>query len=245
MKPRGIDLSTHELLPPRLVGVMVLLDRSGSMKTIRQPMEDGFAQFLTDNRAANPDGMWLTLHQFDTEGYGDLSYEVTYDRTPLRDVGALNLKPRGWTPLRDALCRFALDARRVIDDPLDPTEKLLLVIITDGDENRSTKHSWDDVRELMSGLESTDCETVWLGTTAALLEAQNEMPAFAAPGGAISYTADEVGVKYASAGLSRASLSMRVGSSARAATADYTSSKGGDNDAALEALIEKMKKDSK
>jgi hypothetical protein len=236
---RAVDLGDRQ---PQTVGVMILLDRSGSMKTISAAMEEQFAAFLAEQRGLAPDGMWLSLHQFDCEE-GGLEYQVVYDRVPLAQVpDSLQLRPRGWTPLRDALCRFALEARRVIDDPADETERLLLVIVTDGDENRSRAHTWDEVRELMQGLESAQVETIWLGTTDAILQAQAEMPmAMASPGATVSYTADSAGVRHAYGGLRAATMGMRVGASSRQSVAHYTD----DADATLEELILRMQRERK
>lgn len=218
MKPRAINIHTNELLPPALVGVMVLLDRSGSMAAIQAPMEQAFAEFVAQQRSAGEDGLWLTLHQFDHE-----SYDVTYDRASLSQVGGLGLVPRGNTPLVDCLWQFGLEARRVIDDPADETERLLLVVVTDGQENASKARTWSQVKELFDGLEGADCETIWLGTTAAIMEAQAAMPTFAQAGATLGYAATAQGVAYAYGGLSSSTLAYRAGHSARSAMRDYTS----------------------
>lgn len=229
MKPRAIDLS-GVTQPPTLVGVMILLDRSGSMSSIQAPMEAAFEKFLADQKEAMPDGMWLSLHQFDSGQSGQLKYQKVYDRKPLLEVGPLGLQPSGGTPLRDALWRFGREARSVIDDVNDPTESLVLIIITDGEENTSKAHSWSEVRKLIQGLESSACETVWLGTSSALLQAQAEVPTFAQAGGSLSYTPDASGVMYAAQGFTAAVASARVGTLTRSAMATYTSA--GDADSA-------------
>jgi hypothetical protein len=216
MQPRAISLDGN-LLPPSLVGVMVLVDRSGSMSTIQQPMERAFAEFIAAQKAAQPDGMWVTVHQFDSEGY-----DVTYDRTPLDQVGALGLNPRSGTPLIDALYRFGSAARAIVDDANDQTQRLLLVIITDGGENQSRLHTWAQVRELMQGLSTTECESIWLGTTSAILEAQDQLQTFAQAGAAATYTASAQGVGYAATAMHVATRSLRAGGAPRRAMAHFT-----------------------
>lgn len=206
---------------PSLVGVMILLDRSGSMKEIQAPMEEQFQVFLAEQRAANPDGMWVSVHQFDTRANYDMDYDVMHDRTPLAQVTTLGLQPRGWSPVRDALVRFAQEARKIIDDPQDVTERLLLVVITDGQDNRSRNASWADVRELMQGLESAQVETIWLGTTAAVMEVHAEMQHMRDAGSTVAYDPSAVGVAYAYGGLRSATMSMRSGGTAKSAVADY------------------------
>lgn len=231
MKPRAMHIGTGELLPPALVGVMVLLDRSGSMQDIKAPMEAAFAAFVEEQRALSPDGMWLSLHQFDSGGpssLGMLRYVKTYDRKPLTEVGGLDLHPAGGTPLRDALWRYGCEARAILDDPTDETERLLLVVITDGQENSSQEHAWPEVRTLLEGLETADCEIIWLGTDEALLEAQHAMPAMATPGTATPMAATAQGVNYGYGGLRAASLGIRSGESAKAASYAFTSTTAAD-----------------
>lgn len=218
---RAISLS-GDLAAPSLVGVMILLDESGSMKDIKAPMETAFQQFVAEQRAAAPDGMWLSLHRF-TSGTADaLRYTRAYERRPLADVGPLTIHPSGGTPLRDALWTFGHAARAVIDDPADPTERLVLVIITDGGENTSRQHQWPEVRELIQGLDGAQSESLWLGTTAALLEAQAEVATFRNAGATLSYAADAAGASYGLRGMSASVGAVRTGHSARAAMADYT-----------------------
>lgn len=205
--------------PPSLVGVMILLDRSGSMERVKTDMERAFDEFVRDQRAVQPEGLWLTLHQFDGSGY-----DVVYDRTPITRVGGLDLRPRGSTPLRDALWRFCGAARAVIDDANDPTERLLLVIITDGkDEDSAQTRKWAEVREQYEGLQSVDVESIWIGTSAAIMEAVEQMPTFALAGATVSNTATPTGVHYGARGMGVAAHAMRAGNSARGMTASYTS----------------------
>lgn len=83
--------------------ITVLLDRSGSMASIKAAMESGFNEFLQQHRAVPASR--LTLVQFDT----DNPQEVVYLAKPITDAPSLDLTPRGSTPLLDALCR-AIDA---------------------------------------------------------------------------------------------------------------------------------------
>lgn len=219
---RGMNLGGVGAAPPWLVGVMVLLDRSGSMATICDAMEGAWRDFLHLQREIGTNGLWLTVHQFDGEGY-----DVVYDRAPLADVGALNLRPRGSTPLRDALWEFADHARAVIDDPADQTERLLLVVITDGEENASTKgYTWAQVRERLDGLESAQCEMIWMGTTEAAMEAEAQLPSFKAAGAMTTYAPSDSGAYDAVYTMSAAVTGVRSGDLARSAVATYTASGG-------------------
>jgi Mg-chelatase subunit ChlD len=123
--------------------ITVLLDRSGSMVSIKGAMEGGFREFLHQHRAV-PSSR-LTLVQFDT----DNAQEVVYTAKPIVDAPQLDITPRGGTPLLDALCR-AIDAtgqRLAGMADADRPERVLFVIITDGQENASHEFKRGDVRD--------------------------------------------------------------------------------------------------
>lgn len=140
--------------------ITVLVDRSGSMKQIKNAMESGFDEFLMQHQA-NPKTR-LTLIQFD----GQNSQEVIYTATPIKEAARLNLQPRGWTPLFDALCTAIdntgsrLSAMREADRP----NRVLFVIITDGLENASTSFKRADVRQRIEKQNGTyNWQFVYLG----------------------------------------------------------------------------------
>lgn len=229
MKPRGMNLG-GTIVPPQLVGVMILIDRSGSMQGIKHSMESELEAFIQDQRATNPDGMWLSVHQFDSVNSESLDYEVTCDRRPIAEVEPITIKPNGGTPLRDALWEFGHAARTIVNDAANVTERLLLVIITDGRENASRLHQWSEVKELLQGLAGADCEIIWMGTTAAITEAQAEVPMMAMAGATFDYAPTAVGTAYMGAGLRAMASSYRVGKSAVSASASFQDSysPGGD-----------------
>lgn len=112
--------------------IVVLLDRSGSMATIRKDMEGGFDSYIADQRKI-PGECSVTLAQFDDV------YEVVYAGKPLAEVPPLSLEPRGWTALLDAFGRLIDETgtRLAALTEEERPERVLFVVITDGQENRS------------------------------------------------------------------------------------------------------------
>lgn len=210
------------------LGIMVLLDRSGSMTAIRDQMETAFADFVQAQRAAHP-GTWLTLVQFDRMSPyrgPELCEEVVYDRAPIECVGGLALKPRGDTPLRQALVAFAGRAQAIIADPDDQTDRLLCVVVTDGQHNVPTDITWAQVREAMQGLETVASEVLWLGTEAALLEARDQVgQQFTVHGASVAF--DPTDVNYAYGALQAGAMAFARGASAKAASSAYLSATEG------------------
>lgn len=123
--------------------ITVLLDRSGSMSSIKSAMESGFNEFLMQHRAA-PSSR-LTLVQFDT----DNPQEIVYSARPITDAPSLDLTPRGGTPLLDALCRTidTTGLRLKGMDAANRPDRVLFVIITDGQENSSHEFKREHVKE--------------------------------------------------------------------------------------------------
>jgi hypothetical protein len=132
--------------------INIVLDRSGSMATVQQDTIGGFNTFLAKQKAEAGEAT-LTLHQFDDQ------FETTFDNVAIADVPDLtNLTfvPRGWTALYDAIgmsivkAGIRLGAMKEEDRP----SKVIFVILTDGDENRSSEYDGIKINAMIK--EQTD-----------------------------------------------------------------------------------------
>lgn len=119
-----------------LTHLYFLLDRSGSMQSIKTDTEGGFAAFVEEQRRA-PGECRVTLARFDDR------YEVVYSGLALADVPPLELQPRGSTALLDSMGRLITDAGQELAAlPEDRRPGTVVVaIMTDGHENASRE--WD------------------------------------------------------------------------------------------------------
>ena len=120
--------------------ITLVLDRSGSMESMRTDAIGGFNTFLKDQQAA-PGAATLTLVQFDDR------YEKPHEFAPITGVPPLDATtfvPRGSTALLDAI-GTAIDETGVrlaaMPDAQRPG-KVLFVTLTDGMENAS--HRFDN-----------------------------------------------------------------------------------------------------
>jgi hypothetical protein len=126
-------------LDPNLTDITVLLDRSGSMESIRNDMVGAMNAFLDAQRAL-PGRTTFTLATFDTR------YEVVRKAADLADVPPLtaaDLVPRGGTALLDSMARCIRetgDRLGAIPEAARPG-KVLFAIVTDGEENASREHT--------------------------------------------------------------------------------------------------------
>lgn len=131
-----------------LTEIVILLDRSGSMGSVRAATISGFNEFVDGQRKA-PGEANLTLVQFDTEN----SYEVVFDR-PVADVPKLSMEtyvPRGGTPLHDALghviTRLGFKLKQMPES--DRPAKVVIVVMTDGLENSSHEYTSAQVAKMI------------------------------------------------------------------------------------------------
>lgn len=129
---------------PSLTHIVAILDRSGSMASIREDMEGGFNEFIAKQRET--DGACLvTLVRFDDQ------YDVVYTDKPIADVPPLELEPRGWTALLDAMGRTIITTgAKLAALPEDQRPGLVVVlVVTDGQENHSREYTLDQINALV------------------------------------------------------------------------------------------------
>ena len=193
---------------PLRTDITVLLDRSGSMASVQSDVEGGFARFLEDQRKL-PGDCGLSLTQFDSEGIDEV-----YVARPVAEAPPLRLKPRGMTPLLDAVGRtIGRAGTRLASMPEHRRPgRVLFVIITDGRENASREFSKDRIRELIERQRQVyQWEFIYLGAN---------VDAFAEAGGlgidaayAAGFTASPAGVHQAFMVMSRRCRDFRSGRS--------------------------------
>lgn len=143
---------------PNLRHIVIVLDRSGSMKAVKDDTEGGLAAFL-EAQSENPGETRVSLYQFDTE------YEQVYENLPLADIPVYTLKPRGGTALLDAIGRTITSVKAQIKalDVDDRPGEVVLVVLTDGAENSSREYTLPRVKELIEKRRAKGWQVVFLG----------------------------------------------------------------------------------
>lgn len=142
--------------------VTFVLDRSGSMESIKSDTIGGFNRFVEDQKKV-PGEMKLSLFQFDDQ------YECVFRDTLIADVKPLTDEtyvPRGYTALLDAIGRTVNEtgARFASLKEEDRPEKVILVIITDGLENASKEFTQSKIAEILKvQQEQFSWQVVYLG----------------------------------------------------------------------------------
>jgi len=124
--------------------IIVILDRSGSMCTIQGDMEGGLNSFVAEQKLVDDPDCKFTFVTFDNE------YEIELDGVPLQEVPALKLVPRGSTALLDAVGRTLVEVGLRHMNTHDGTSgKVIVLIITDGQENASQEFKLEQVKDMI------------------------------------------------------------------------------------------------
>ena len=137
--------------------ITFVLDRSGSMQTVRDATISGFNEYLQSQKDA-PGKAKVTLIQFDDR------IEIPYENVKIKDVKPLThatFVPRGMTALRDAI----ETAIRKTEQALVWGEnvKPLIVILTDGLENSSRRINQFQLNTLISQKQEQGWDFVYIG----------------------------------------------------------------------------------
>ncbi len=133
------------MLNENLTEIIFVLDKSGSMESIRRETLEGFNDFIHRQLAESGETK-ISLILFDTK------YKVAYAGVPLREVVDLTVssyEPDGGTALLDAL-GTAIDrtGQRLAEiTPENRPGTVIVVVLTDGQENSSQEYTLEEVRK--------------------------------------------------------------------------------------------------
>lgn len=125
--------------------ITLVVDRSGSMETMREDAEGGINTFISE-QAKRPGECKITLVQFDNV------YEMVFRGVDAAACPRYNLVPRGSTALLDAVGRTINDtgARLAALPEAERPGLVIFVITTDGMENASESFKRQQVRDMIA-----------------------------------------------------------------------------------------------
>lgn len=181
--------------------IVVVMDKSGSMASIRDDAIGGFNTFVEDQKK-EPGEANLTLVLFDT------SYSIPYSGKPIKGVELLDentYRPGGGTALLDALGRGITETGKRLDDMDEAVrpDKVICVVITDGEENSSREHKKEQIAEMVKHQEEKyGWAFIYLGAN---VDAMNEARGIGIRQDcAVNFAANSIGTRSAYAGTSEA-----------------------------------------
>jgi uncharacterized protein YegL len=212
-------LKELDMTDPNYTAMLLVIDRSGSMITIRDDMVGGLQALLTD-QAAQPGMLTIDVVTFDT--VVDWQHHFA-DPADVR----IELEPRGGTALYDALgasvAQFGQELAKLPDHARPGTVQV--VVVTDGEENSSREWTAAAVRKAVTEqTEKYRWDFVFLGANqdAALAAQRVGIQADSA----LDYSANAGGVAAASVSASRYMKDVRAGSKKGFTTDERRAAKG-------------------
>ena len=166
---------------------LLLLDESGSMSAIRQPVIDGFnatAQTVMELERQFPEQEHrICLVTFNGSGIRTPLFDEAASELPRLDLESYH--PRGATPLHDAMGLTITRLRVLTEGHAD--HRVLVTILTDGIENASREYSQAAIQALVEELTEKNWTFTYFGANhdarcaADSLSIRNSMDFAAAP----------------------------------------------------------------
>lgn len=173
-----------------LTELAFILDKSGSMSGLEADTIGGYNSMLAKQQAIEGQ-CHITTVLFDN------NYELLHDRIDLKAVSAITEKEYqvgGSTALLDAIGRTINKISNAQQHTADGyrAEKVMFVIITDGEENSSHEYSADKVKTLIERQKTKyNWEFIFLGANIDAIQTAGQFGI--APDRAVDYLADSEG----------------------------------------------------
>lgn len=134
-----------------------LLDRSGSMENCLADTIGGFNAFVREQAPKST----MSLYLFNN------SFEIVYENKKIKDVDKLSastFRPRGGTALLDAIAQTIEQVEKNNTQRWADFDEVgnVIVILTDGDENSSTKYTKKEINDMISVKQAQGWKFVFL-----------------------------------------------------------------------------------
>jgi Mg-chelatase subunit ChlD len=202
--------------------VICIIDVSGSMEPLTKDTIGGYNRFLLEQQASGePTDEWtLIVFNHDTKV---LCEGELIGNAPKLDNQ--NYSPSGSTALLDAMGE-ALEGIPELDDD----ERVVCLVQTDGEENASSKYTYDNIRALVEAREGTGGWTfVFMGTGLDAFDVYSSLSNQPIHANVVSYAASGAAVGASWEATSKSMTATRTGDK-RSAKAFYGNTGTGDKE---------------
>lgn len=187
----------------------VVLDRSGSMASIRKDAVGGYNEYVRGLPAEST----ISLTIFDTGGIDLIRDAVSPGAGIIADGEFI---PRGGTPLYDAIGRVVGE----MDVRSKDYGKVALVILTDGEENSSREFTRDKIAALIKAKQDAGWLVIYLGANQDAWAVGSAMGTTMA--NTMAYVPQNIGATLRSASAATARYSMAANRSEGIAASTFT-----------------------
>ena len=143
---------------------VIILDKSGSMESIRQAAIDGFNETLAGIKKAQEKFADTQEHFVTLLTFCDCEKKYVFDKVPIADARKLTLadyEPCCCTPLYDAMGFTLTTMRNYVRNIVDAV--VVVTIITDGLENASKEYTGSAVKQLVEKLKGEGWTFTYMG----------------------------------------------------------------------------------
>lgn len=136
------DNSTH---------ITMVIDRSGSMYTIRTDAGGGINSLITTNKALGGDCSLLLVDFCAPTQLVDPTWYKVHHNGPINDFDSYKMDTGGGTSLLDAIGRAITDTGRYLKGLPEGKRpaKVLFMVMTDGQENSSREYSYEKIADMI------------------------------------------------------------------------------------------------
>lgn len=120
--------------------LVIVADASGSMDGCEVSMRRELKKLVQDFAKAEAE-CWVTFYTFDT------SYKRKFFRKKAEDVKRIEYVTDGYTAMYDCMGNAVVEVERAMRG--NPSDRTVVVLITDGDDNRSNEWTTASIQELI------------------------------------------------------------------------------------------------
>jgi hypothetical protein len=188
--------------------IICVIDKSGSMSSIKSDAIGGFNEFLKEQKEVKDDTK-ITVNLFDS------NFSKLYNSLPINEAVELddtNYRPSSMTALYDAIGKSINEAEDRFEKDGNP-DRVLVVILTDGKENRSQEYDQKGIFKMIEEKSDKDWEFIFLAANQDAMETATSLNIKG--GNSMNFAASGSGVKGAYAKMSSTVKSYRSSSKSK------------------------------
>jgi len=198
-KPTNFSRGMNAVMKTGVTEIVCIVDRSGSMDSIKMDAIGGFNNFLADQKKEKGKAI-MTIALFDNE------YILMCSGKPIEEVEPFNEKtyvPRGSTALLDAV------GRTINETNQRNPEKAIIVVLTDGHENSSHEFTKQAIKKMIADCETKGWVVIYLSADANAFEDGRTVGV--GVNNIMSFSADQRGANVGTMAASYATSAYRSG----------------------------------
>lgn len=179
--------------PDHKIYNLIILDESGSMESIKKPTVSGFNELVQTMKGLQKEHK-EQKHFISFITFNGLGIKTKLFNQPVEELSLITEKmynPDASTPLYDAIGDAVLRLKHEIYT--QENYNVLVTILTDGEENSSTKFSGKEIKIIIEDLQKNNWTFTYIGANQDVLKVAADL---AIPvSNTLSYCADEEGLK--------------------------------------------------